>query len=229
MIYPPRCPVCDGIVIPRGRKICDMCNDSLKPIGNNYCIICGKPLKHEHMDMCAQCKDVKHKFTECRSAFFYDDVMRKSIYRYKYNGRREYAAYYGQEIVRLLGGKISRYNADVLIPVPLHAGKEKKRGFNQSYLLAKEISNLTNIPVLKDYVIRNKSTKIMRSLGAKERQNNLKKAFKIRGDVVELTNAIIVDDIYTTGATMDAMADCLKESGVRNVYGLCLSSGMANN
>jgi len=227
MIFPPRCPVCDEIILPRGGKICKSCQNSFTPVGNSYCNICGKPLKYEHIALCPQCRDVKHSFDECRAAFIYDDIMRKSIYRYKYNGRREYSAYYAQETVRLLGNKINQYNADALIPVPIHPGKERKRGFNQAYLLAKEISNLTNIPVLKNYVKRDKSTKIMRSLGAKERQNNLKKAFKIDGDVVKLTNAIIVDDIYTTGATMDAVAACLKDAGAVNVYGICLSSGMA--
>ena len=225
MAYPLRCPVCDDILVPKGLKICDKCRKTLEVIDKAYCFKCGKPLFEEGKSLCQGCIEKNHSFNECRSAFVYNDAMRKSIYRFKYHGRMEYSKYYSEMIVNLLGRKIAEYNADAIVPVPMYKKKQRKRGFNQAYLLAKEISHLTNIPVLNNYVIRNKSTKIMRSLGAKERENNLKKAFKISGDVVKLTNVIIVDDIYTTGATMDAMARCLKESGIRKVYGLCLSSG----
>lgn len=225
ILYPPRCPVCDKIIVPKGNYVCEGCEGSFKYIGNIYCIVCGKPLRNESADVCSGCLEKKHIFDECRGTFVYDDAMRKSIYRFKYHGRCEYSKYYGLEMVRVLKEKINQYNADAIIPVPMHIKKERQRGYNQAYLLAKEISYQTKIPILNNYIVRSRSTAIMRNLGAAQRENNLKKAFKISGDVVKLTNVIIVDDIYTTGATMDAMARCLKESGIRKVYGLCLSSG----
>lgn len=118
--------------------------------------------------------------------------------------------------------------ADAIIPVPMYKKKENKRGYNQAYLLAKELSYHTKIPVKNNIIKREKSTKVMRSLGARERENNLKKAFKIDTCDVKLNNVIIIDDIYTTGSTMDAVAKCLRDSGVEKVYGVCLSTGYTN-
>lgn len=228
LLYPPRCPVCDDIVVPRGESVCLKCRKVLSPVGNIFCLKCGKPLKNAGQSHCSECTGKKRNFDECRSAFIYDDAMRKSIYRFKYNNRREYAKYYADEIVHLLGDKIKNYNAQAIIPVPMYIKKERKRGYNQAFLIANEVSHLTNIPVLDKYVQRNKSTKIMRHLGAKERENNLKKAFKISDDVVKLNDVIVIDDIFTTGATIDAVAMCLKEHGTGKVYGICLSTGCMN-
>lgn len=217
--------MCDRIITPKGRYVCDTCENAFSEVGRVYCLKCGKPLGWDNKTYCTDCASKTHIFDECRSAFVYDDVMRRSIYRFKYNGRQEYASYYAKKMSMILKPDFARLNADAIIPVPMHKKKEHKRGYNQAYLLAKELSHLTNIPILNNYIIRNKSTKIMRNLGAKERENNLKKAFKIKGNVVKLNDVIIIDDIYTTGATLDAIAKCLKDSGVSHVYGLCLSTG----
>jgi len=228
MLYPPRCPVCDDIILPKGEEICIKCRGTFSSVGRVFCMKCGKPIKNPGRVNCTECSNKKRNFDECRSAFVYDDAMRKSIYRFKYNKRREYARFYAKEIVSRLGGKINEYNVQAIIPVPMHKKKERDRGYNQAYLIAKEVSHLTNIPVFNNYILRNKSTKIMRNLGASERENNLKKAFKISSDVVKLNDVIVIDDIFTTGATIDAVAMCLKEYGVKKVYGICLSTGRIN-
>lgn len=225
MIFPPRCPICDDIIVPKGGDTCFNCTEALTPVGRVYCLKCGKPLKDSGKPYCNECTIKERKFDECRSAFVYDDAMRKSIYRFKYNKRREYAKFYAKEIVKHCGDKILEYNAQAIIPVPMYKRKERDRGYNQAFLVAKEISLLTGIPVFDKYILRNKSTKIMRNLGAAERENNLKKAFKIHGDVVKLNDVIVIDDIFTTGATLNAVATCLKAYGVKKVYGICLSTG----
>lgn len=185
---------------------------------------CGKPvLKNE--EYCIQCEETEYPFDEGRSVFVYDDVMRKSIYRFKYNGRREYAKFYAQEIYNKYAEKIISYDADVIIPVPVHKSKLKSRGYNQANLLAKELSKLTKIPVNDDYLIRVKKTKVQKTLGAKERSANLKNAFKIRSNKVQYCSAILIDDIYTSGATLSACSDELKSRGVKNVYCLCVCTG----
>ena len=110
----------------------------------------------------------------------------------------------------------------------MYKKKEKKRGFNQAELLSREMSRHFNVPTRTDIVLRNKSTKIMRSLGADEREKNLKKAFKLKEDSVKLKNVVIIDDIYTTGSTADAVAKCLKAGGVERVYVVALSIGKGN-
>ena len=121
--------------------------------------------------------------------------------------------------------ELERLKADALIPIPLHPAKEKKRGYNQALILAEEISKATRIPVLKDYLIRPKRTKNQKSLGRKDRQNNMKKAFQLHGNDVKLETVILVDDIYTTGNTIGAAAAVLKSVGVEHVYFISLATG----
>ena len=217
--------MCDRIVLPYGKIICPPCEPKLKTIKDPYCLKCGKPLSNEGKSLCDRCSIAPHDFDECRSALLYDDTMRRSIYRFKYDGRKEYAVYFGQKMAEVLGEKIKTLHADAIIPVPMYKGKEKKRGFNQASLLARELSYHLNIPVYENIIIREKSTKIMRSLGARERENNLKKAFKMVPNSVKLYDVIIVDDIYTTGSTADAVAKVMRESGVRRVFVASLSTG----
>lgn len=212
-------------MIPYGKIICDTCEPLLKKVPEPYCLRCGKPLKSAEKPLCEDCRITTHDFDECRSVFIYDDIMRKSIYRFKYDGRKEYAVYFGSRMASELGDKIKKINADALIPVPMYKGKEKKRGFNQAALLARELSYHLDIPIYENIIIREKPTKVMRSLGARERENNLKKAFKIVPNSVKLCDVIIVDDIYTTGSTADAVAGKLKEAGVKKVFVASLSTG----
>ena len=157
--------------------------------------------------------------------FLYDDVMKDSMYRFKYGKRREYAGYYADEIVRVFGKELSRWSVDALIPIPIYKNKLKKRGYNQAEILANAIGKVLKIPVKSDVLLRLENTEAQKELGILERQNNLKKAFKIRGDVVELKNVVLIDDIYTTGSTIDAAAACLKAVGVKKVYFIALGAG----
>ncbi len=224
-IFPPRCPLCNEIIIPKGREACPACLPNLSYVDEPFCLKCGKPLDEVGMALCNDCRNTHHLFRQSRSPFVYNDAMRISIYRFKYNGRREYAAFYGEQIVRKLGDYITGIHADAIIPVPLYKDKERKRGFNQAYLLAKEISKRTGIPCYEHFVVRIRNTKVMKDLSGSERQNNLKKAFITKENSVKLKRIIVVDDIYTTGSTMDAVAEALISSGVQDVYGITLCIG----
>ena len=126
-----------------------------------------------------------------------------------------------------LGDKIRRWDVDAVIPVPVHKSRLKKRGYNQAALIAGELSKRLGIPMRDGVVIRRAATGVQKELGAAERQNNLKKAFIVPGNVVKLKSVLVVDDIYTTGATVDAVAGCLKGAGVEKVYfaSLCIGRG----
>lgn len=228
MLFPIRCPVCDKIVVPKGRRICKDCEDKLVKVTEPYCLKCGKPLRDFGRELCKDCNEKSHTFDRAFAAFVYDDTMRRVIYRFKYHGRAEYAGYLGNAMSDILRDRILSLNTDAFIPVPMYKKKEKKRGFNQAELLSREMSRHFNVPTRTDIVLRNKSTKIMRSLGADEREKNLKKAFKLKEDSVKLKNVVIIDDIYTTGSTADAVAKCLKAGGVERVYVVALSIGKGN-
>ena len=226
-VFPRICPVCNEIVGVFGRDICPECERRLTYVGDSFCMRCGKPVDEDE-EYCSDCSTGGHVYDEGRAALVYDEYMSKSIYRFKYNGKREFASFYGRIITECLGQKIKSWKADAIVPVPVHKSKLKKRGYNQAYLIAKELSGRLSIPLYDGLVKRSAATAVQKELSAKERQNNLKKAFKVTQNVVELNTVLIVDDIYTTGATVDAMARCLKGAGVRKVYFISLCIGRGN-
>jgi ComF family protein len=117
-------------------------------------------------------------------------------------------------------------NADAIVPVPLHKSRFKERGYNQAALLGKALAERLEIPFLDKIVIRHKKTIAQKQLNYAERQNNLKKAFKLSVNDVKLNTVIIIDDVYTTGSTVDALAEVFLEKGVKNVYVVTLAAGI---
>ena len=225
LIYPPRCPVCNEVVAISDGGVCPECKDKFHYVEEPYCLKCGKPIDDEGEEYCKDCKDKTHNYIEGRACFVYDEYMKESIYRFKYNGKQEYAKYYAREINARLGKKIKSWNVDALIPVPIHKDRLRKRGYNQAELIAKHLSYLTKIPVNNQILERKNPTKALKNLDAKERENNLKKAFIVKENVVKLRTVIIVDDIYTTGSTVDAISLALIDAGVKNVYFITLCIG----
>lgn len=194
---------------------------------------CGKPLAAQEAEYCYDCaKNGRSNYIRGLALWVYDKQARQSVARFKYMGRREYASYYAEEMADGMGELVSRWNADALIPVPVHKKRLRKRGYNQAQLLAEEFGKRVGIPVISDYIIRIKDTKAQKDLSSRDRRNNLNKAFCLRNVQRELCNpprcAIIVDDIYTTGSTVEACAGVLLQAGVEEIYyiSLCIGQGM---
>lgn len=227
LFYPKRCPVCDDAVSWEEGLICTGCYKKIQYITALRCRKCGKQLYEENMLLCYDCEQKQHIFDSGLALYDYQS-MKKSIYRFKYHNRCEYAGFYAKDIVQRFGSTIAGWEAQALIPVPLHAAKLARRGYNQAELLTKQISKLTGIPMYSNLVRRTRKTVPQKELDDRGRQNNLKKAFNIPSNVVKLNKTIVVDDIYTTGSTIDAVASELKQRGVRNVYfiTLCIGEGM---
>ena len=224
LLFPLRCPVCDEIVTPFGEKICFDCMKKLKVITPPRCLKCGKKLEDEEQEYCHDCSAGRHEFLRGRALYEYGSIA-SAIYRFKYANRREYADFFGEEIARYLGEEMHRMHPDGLIPIPLHPARQRRRGYNQAQLLAKSISRYTGIPVYDKILVRVKNTVPLKKLNPRQRQNNLKKAFHIRGNDVKLKTIILVDDIYTTGSTMDAAARVFLEAGAEKIYFITLSCG----
>lgn len=222
-LFPLRCPVCDGIVVPAGEKVCKTCAGKYRVVSQPYCLKCGKKIADDE-PYCRDCQSGSHLFTRGRALYEYEEIA-PAIYRLKYQGRQEYASFLGQELEVQLGDFIRQCAPDAILPVPLHKNRQRKRGYNQAALLARELGTRMGIPVLENYILRTRDTQPMKQLKPKERQNNLKKAFIIKTNDVKLNTTMIVDDIYTTGATMDAMAEVLLDNGVQNVYFVALAAG----
>ncbi len=227
LLFPARCPVCDDIVPAAEGDVCAGCRIKPRYIVEPRCARCGKQLEEDARLYCGDCAQHKHVFAYGYALYDYQS-MRKSIYRFKYGGRCEYASFYARDIWERLRDEICLMKADSIIPVPVHASRMRSRGYNQAQLVAAELSKLTGIPIYDNVVRRVRKTLPQKELTAQERQNNLKKAFNISADVVKLNKTILVDDIYTTGSTLDAVALELKRHGVETVYfiTLCIGEGL---
>lgn len=231
ILYPKKCPVCEKIIpdIPENRNqhICMPCNAKLSYIKPPKCMRCGKQLYGENEEYCTDCRKKTHTFTQGIGVFSYDNNIKKTMYRFKYSNRREYAEFFGNVLASRYGYLIRRWQAEVIIPIPLYRIKYIKRGYNQAELIARALSEQIKIPVDSKILIRSRKTRAMKELNDEERVKNLQNAFKLTENIVKYKKVLLVDDIYMTGATMDACAGVLKKGGAEEVYcaSICIGNG----
>lgn len=223
MLYPRRCPLCHEVLKDQDSVICRRCGGALRPIKEPRCFKCGKPVG-EGEEYCSDCRNTKHYFDKGRGIFVYDEKMRRSMVRYKYYGCREYGDFYSRAMCLYAGEELKAWKPDCIVPVPVHRTKERRRGFNQSAYLAVRVSRETGIPADLTLVKKVRNTRSQKKLTAHQRQENLRKAFQVQRSV-EGEKILVIDDVYTTGSTMDAMARCLKEKGAEKVYFLTVCIG----
>lgn len=232
-IYPRRCPVCADIVLPKGNKICPTCKGKLIYIKEPRCKKCSKAIVDEELEYCFDCTKKKFSYEKGYSLFEYDETMKHSMSEFKFHGKKEYADFYIEELLLRYGAWVSEIAPDALIPIPIHYDKYKQRGFNQAELIANGISKSLNIPVINNILIRNKYTTPQKLLDDKERVKNLKNAFAISDEYLnirentKLKRVMLIDDIYTTGATIDVCAKVLKNIEIDEVYFMtvCIGKG----
>ncbi len=224
LVYPRRCPVCDNAVKPFGALVCKDCREKFQYVKAPFCQKCGRELSDKRAFFCSDCAKKEHEYDSGMALFSYHSVA-SSIYRFKYRGREEYAAYYAERMAAVLGKRLLALQPDALVPVPIHRSKLHIRGYNQAEVLAVELGKRLTIPVNTKLIRRVEKTVPMKDLSARERQNNLKRAFKICDNDVKLKTIVIIDDIYTTGSTVDAMAHVLRGAGAEHIYFAALAIG----
>lgn len=222
ILYPERCIICDGVLALSEKGVCGRCLPTLKLIRDPVCMRCGRPIS-SGTEYCEECEGRKHEFSGGRFSFSYEQAA-AGIYRFKYMNRMRYARGYAGILCRELEVWLKAVSPDALIPVPLHKKRLIARGYNQAKLLADEVSKLTGIPVRDKCVARVKNTVPQKTFDRKHRLNNLKNAFIVRENVVKLDTVIVVDDIFTTGSTIDSLAEVLKAAGVRRVFFLTVTA-----
>lgn len=230
IIYPRRCPICSEIVVPKGEKACPMCKDRLNKVKEPRCKKCSKPIETVEAEYCYDCTVKDHHYKKGFALWVYDKTMKKSISNYKYNGKKEYADFYIEEMLNHYTDEIYRIKPDAIIPIPIHKSKRKIRGFNQTEIIAKGIAKHLDIPVLTKTLIRVKKTLPQKELNDKERLKNLKEAFSyLNEEIVMLDKNVkkifLIDDIYTTGSTIEACTSILQQNGIEEVYFLCVCIG----
>lgn len=178
-------------------------------------------------DYCHDCMELSHEYTQGTGVFLYDDIMRKSISYFKYMGRREYGRFYAAAAWKYKKDILKQWNLQVIIPVPVHISRKIKRGYNQAEIIARVLGEIMGLPVAVDAVLRKEKTTAQKELSPEERRKNLKHAFIKGRDPFLWKRVLLVDDIYTTGSTADAVSRVLKERGAREIYVLsvCIGKG----
>lgn len=210
------CAVC-GVEIFEG-ELCADCQKITKFNNGSTCPVCGRMLKSE--GVCLQCKESLPNYKKAVSALVYDGGGVALISRFK-NGRPHLARYFA----RLLAPKIKELpRADGLVFVPMTRIARWARGYNQSQLLAKELSRLCGLPVLNKCVKKVKKSAVQKNLPRKERLKNLEGCFAVDKSIINGKTVIVVDDVMTTGATLEAMSAALKKAGAEEVYAACVAS-----
>ncbi len=213
LIFPPRCEVCQKLQLP---VICDDCMARFTPIIAPYCTICANPLDPLATggNICAECKESPPVFNNCRCAGYYKDELRHAIHIMKYEGVRAIAVKLAEFTANNID--VTGLNIDVIIPVPLHADRLQMRGFNQSGLIAEELGRLMNINVDHDAMIRIINTTPQMKLPAKERKKNIRGAFRVEKSITD-KNVCFLDDVYTTGSTLNECAITALKAGAKTV------------
>lgn len=223
MLYPKKCPLCHEVLKDRNQLLCRGCAEKLRPFSGALCMKCGKPVKQEE-EYCPVCRKGGHYFKEGRSIFPYGEIWRQSLVRFKYYGCREYGDFYAKAM-SVYGRKyLERWKPELIVPVPLYLAKKRMRGFNQAAYLAERLSCHTGIPWTDSLVRKTKNTRSQKKLDASQRRKNLRNAYEVTQKLGGIS-ILVVDDVYTTGSTMDAMAMCLTEAGAQAVYFLTVCAG----
>ncbi|MBR6329889.1 MAG: ComF family protein [Lachnospiraceae bacterium] len=225
LIYPERCVFCDLTIGPSDGGICPGCRKSVEENTGPVCFKCGRRLKDEREELCDSCRKIRHAFDTGASVYPYSEKVVKSLYRLKYENRRRYALFYGHAMAHRHRDTVKKWGVDVIMPVPLHEKRLRSRGYNQAALSARVLGRELGIEVEEKALTRVKNTAALKLLDPAKRRDNLKNAFKISGYEVKLKSVLLVDDIYTTGSTVDEISKVLKAAGAQRVYFLTAAAG----
>ncbi len=228
MLFPKRCPMCDGTIDPRYGKICLSCKKDVTYTKGALCMICGKPLLDESNELCPYCKEHAHAFIQARGAFVYKGSVRDSMYRFKYANRRKYARVYAECFYEINRRWLMHIEPDVIVPIPLYRKRQRQRGYNQAAVFAKALEKISGIPVREDILFRVKETVPQKKLDNAQRKKNLKDAFCLSDNVPFYRKVLLADDILTTGATFDEAAELFCTMG-SEVYAACVCVGDIQN
>lgn len=222
LLYPVVCPFC-GRLVKEG--MCGECGKKVGYVQEPFCKKCGKPVRTAEQEFCFDCEKHRHYFTEGRALFLHKSPVAEAVYAMKYQNRRVYSQFFGKELAEKYGVFLKKNRIELIIPIPLHRSRRRRRGYNQSEILAEELSKWTGIPVDTTRLERRKKTKPQKSLNEKQRKYNIRGAFFLSEDLEMKGNILLVDDIYTTGSTLDEAARVLLKGGAEKVYFLTISIG----
>lgn len=215
LLFPPRCVGCRQM----GSYLCTRCQAELELLEPPLCPHCGR--SNASGGLCPHCQRDPLQIDGVRSVAYLDGVLRQAIHCLKYNNLQELAIPLG----RFMGEYWVRNHipAEVIVPVPLHISRLRERGYNQAALLARELGKSIGLPVSENSLVRVRATRPQVDLNAQEREENVRNAFRCANTELKHKRVLLVDDVYTTGATLEACSVALRQVGVRSVWALTLA------
>lgn len=222
LLFPPRCVVCGA----RGAVLCGECRARIQPPSEPRCPLCGGPLPRDaaRCPLCAAGHGPQ-ALDRVIAAAVYEGAVRKAILALKFDGQRRVAVPLGELLAAAARGAGER--VDVIVPVPLHASRQRARGYNQAELLARRCAGLLGIPCRLDVLARTRATAPQVGLSLADRRRNIAGAFALadttRGAVLAGRRIALVDDVTTTGSTLDAAASALREVAPAAILGLAVA------
>ncbi len=227
ILYPEVCPLCGKVIDDSKGYVCPDCTIKVVKISEPVCLKCGKELLDSEEDCCEDCKTREKHYYKGFPALNYNTHMAKCLSDFKYHNMRCYGTFLADIIVKTKGKDILLAGPEVIVPVPVHKSKLRDRGYNQAEVLGRELSKRLKIPVDAGLIVRETKTTPQKGLSGEQREENLKKAFISSEKIVEYNSALIVDDIYTTGATVEACTQVLHNMGIKDVYytSVCIGKG----
>jgi competence protein ComFC len=227
LVFPSRCRVCQELLDERGeRVVCRDCLKNMRPCRESFCLCCGRFFFGEASPhLCLDCLTTRPLYTRHRSGAPYEGVLRELIVLMKYRGYRVLGKDLARFALEALGQEESLWRGlEAVIPVPLHPRKRKTRGFNQVEIIARELGRAKGLPLRGEVLRRVRNIPAQTSLDAAARKRNVAAAFAVRRpDVLRGQRVLLVDDVYTTGATIRECCRTLLRAGVREVRALTLA------
>jgi ComF family protein len=230
LIFPPSCVSCHRL----GAWLCSDCLDEIEIIQPPVCYRCGMPLDGQGTTSttrganawrtCIRCRDRESQLDGRYAYGFHAGPLRQAIHQFKYEGLRALAVPLGQLMAQ---GWTTLHptddDTDVIVPVPLHRSRQRKRGYNQAALLARQLGTEIHRPVVENVLIRVKATAPQVDLNAEERQANVSNAFKTTNSSLTGKRVLLVDDVCTTGSTLEAASIALRDAQASSVWAYTLA------
>ncbi len=228
LVYPRRCCHCGGGVVETEGHLCWECRTGIDYVGDPFCALCGDPVEGvvHHRFVCSWCARARPAFDRARSAARFRGCIKSALHALKYQNGTYLSRELGQMLAGAFAARYGDVSVDAVTCVPLHRLRERARTYNQSALLAGELARLIGRPCSPRLIERLRDTATQTHLSAHERRRNVRGAFvAARPDSVLNRRFLLVDDVMTTGATVDAASRALKQAGAAAVYVLTVARG----
>ena len=226
LLYPKHCPVCLDALPPGRTLICDPCRKKIRYVKGPRCMKCGKPLADETLEYCGNCEKRMPSFVKGISwAEYTSRYVRRMLSEVKYHENPQLLDFPCLDFGERIREEAAAWQAEALIPVPVHASRLRERGYNQAEEIANRLGAVFGIPVETGLLVRRERTTAQKELNEQERRNNLASAFFVPPSHPSYHTVVLVDDIYTTGSTAEACTRALMNAGISEVYLLTLAIG----